>query len=82
MQWWRQLPAAPSSEDVMLNTTAPFLRSALADRQLESMTEEGFHNVCMGERTTAAIAQKRPADLNDNKTHVCFGSTLCQLCIR
>lgn len=34
MQWWRQLPAAPSSEDKMLNVTAPFLRSALTEQRL------------------------------------------------
>jgi hypothetical protein len=60
MQWWRQLSAAPSSEDTMLNITAPFLRSALADQQLESMTEEGFHNICMGVHAIKDYARRVP----------------------
>jgi hypothetical protein len=48
MQWWRQLPAAPSSEDQMLNGTAPFLRSALTEHRLQAMTEEEFHDICTG----------------------------------
>jgi phospholipase D-like protein len=60
IQWWRQLPAAPSSEDVMLNITAPFLRAALADQQLESMTEKGFHNICMGVHAIKDYARRVP----------------------
>ena len=46
MQWWRKLPEAPSSEDQMLNITAPYLRAALAENRLGSMTYEEFHNIC------------------------------------
>ena len=48
IDWWRQLPEAPSSEDEMLNITAPFLRSTLAEERLASMTYEEFQNICMG----------------------------------
>jgi hypothetical protein len=48
MQWWRQLPAAPSSEAEMLNITAPSLRSELAEQRLQSMNEEEFHDICTG----------------------------------
>jgi len=47
MRWWKQLPTAPSSEDQMLNVTAPFLRSALAEDRLQSLTEKEFRDVCM-----------------------------------
>ncbi|HAD87364.1 MAG TPA: phospholipase [Rhodospirillaceae bacterium] len=48
ISWWRALPEAPSSEDEMLNDTAPFLRSALTEENLKSMTYERFHEICMG----------------------------------
>jgi hypothetical protein len=48
IDWWRRLPQAPSSEDEMLNVTAAFLRSALAEERLASMTYENFQGICMG----------------------------------
>jgi hypothetical protein len=48
MQWWRQLPRAPGSEDEMLNTVAPFLRSALTEDALGSMGYAEFQSLCMG----------------------------------
>ncbi len=46
LQWWHQLPKAPSSEHEMLNVTAPFLHSALAEDHLGRMTYENFHEIC------------------------------------
>jgi hypothetical protein len=71
MQWWKLLPAAPSSEDKMLNNTAPFLRSALAEQQLQSMTEEKFHEICMGVHAIKDYARRVPnkaVGLPDNGT--------------
>lgn len=47
IQWWRELPAAPDAEDRMLNETAPFLRDALAEDRLDSMTNDQFRKICM-----------------------------------
>jgi hypothetical protein len=48
MQWWSRLPAAPSSEDEMLNTTAPYLQSALSPDGLSGITAAKFQEICMG----------------------------------
>lgn len=71
MQWWRQLAVAPSSEDKMLNVTAPFLRSALAEHGLQSMTEETFYDICMGVHAIKDYARRVPnksVGLPDNGT--------------
>ena len=47
IHWWRELREAPASEDQMLNVTAPFLRKALAEDRLGSMTYERFREICM-----------------------------------
>lgn len=44
--WWRRLPAAPRSEAIMLNETAPYLRVALSEQSLVTMTYEQFHSIC------------------------------------
>ena len=46
LDWWRQLPKAPSSEEKMLNITAPFLRSELVEERIADMTYDKFHDVC------------------------------------
>lgn len=48
MQWWSRLPAAPSSEAEMLNTTAPYLQAALSPDGLSEMTVQKFKEICMG----------------------------------
>lgn len=48
IQWWSRLPAAPSLEDEMLNTTAPRLQTALSPDSLRAMTAEAFQEICMG----------------------------------
>lgn len=45
VQWWRGLPKAPSLEK-MLNETAPFLRSALSEDNVESMDYNTFRQIC------------------------------------
>ncbi|MYH17433.1 MAG: phospholipase [Gammaproteobacteria bacterium] len=47
IQWWRDLEEAPADEDRMLNESAPFLRDALAEDRLDSMTPELFREVCI-----------------------------------
>lgn len=58
MQWWSRLPAAPSTEDEMLNTTAPYLRAALSPNGLETMTPDVFQNVCMGVHAIADYSRR------------------------
>lgn len=60
LDWWRQLPQAPSSEDEMLNITAPFLRSALTEERLASMQYEEFQNICMGVHAIKDYARRVP----------------------
>ena len=72
IDWWRHLPQAPSSEDEMLNVTAPFLRSTLAEEQLTSMTYEEFRNVCMGVHAIKDYARRAPnrtVGLSEDGTH-------------
>jgi PLD-like domain len=72
MDWWRQLPEAPSSEDHMLNVTAPLLQSTLSESQLRSMTEAEFHDVCMGVHAIKDYARRvsnKAVGLPSNGTH-------------
>ena len=72
MEWWRRLPKAPSFEDKMLNTTAPFLRSALTEDRLGSMTYAEFQDICMGVHSIKDYARRVPnkaVRLPDNGTH-------------
>ncbi|NJL50706.1 MAG: phospholipase [Blastochloris sp.] len=48
IKWWRNLPKAPSEEDVMLNSTAPMLREALTAEAIDDMDYEAFREICMG----------------------------------
>jgi hypothetical protein len=60
INWWRQLPNAPTSEAEMLNTTAPFLRGALTEDGLRSMTADRFFEVCMGVHAIKDYARRVP----------------------
>ncbi|WP_354267461.1 hypothetical protein [Bradyrhizobium ottawaense] len=60
VQWWRRLRTAPSSEEAMLNVTAPYLRTALAEQSLHSMTEEAFRQVCMRVHAIKDYARRVP----------------------
>jgi len=60
LNWWHQQLAAPSSEDEMLNATAPFLRSALAEERLAAMTYEQFQEICMGVHAIKDYARRVP----------------------
>jgi hypothetical protein len=60
LNWWRRLPKAPSSEDEMLNVTAPALRAALADDQLKPMTYQEFQDICMGVHAIKDYARRVP----------------------
>ena len=71
MDWWRHLPDAPSSEDEMLNTTAPFLQSALSEQRLGSMTYAEFQDICMGVHAIKDYARRvsnKAVGLPDNGT--------------
>jgi hypothetical protein len=60
LEWWRNLPAAPSSEDQMLNNTAPFLKAALTEQDLGSMAYEKFRDICMGVHAIKDYARRVP----------------------
>lgn len=60
LHWWRGLPEAPSSEDEMLNVTAPSLRSALEQQRLDTMTYEQFRDICMGVHAIRDYARRVP----------------------
>jgi hypothetical protein len=46
MDWWRDLPAAPSNESNMLFNWAPFLRNALSPDRILSLSPKDFEEVC------------------------------------
>lgn len=48
ISWWARLPEAPSEEDVMLNETAPVLKSALTEEAIDQMNADAFREICMG----------------------------------
>ena len=71
LDWWHRLPEAPSSEDEMLNITAPFLRSALAEERLATMTYEQFQEICMkvhAIREYARHVSNKAVELRDDGT--------------
>jgi len=71
MDWWRKLPAAPSSEEEMLNVTAPFLQSALSEEHVRSMGYDDFRDICMGVHAIKDYARRVPnksVGLPDNGT--------------
>lgn len=48
INWWRQLPEAPSEEELMLNTTGPALQTLLSDGGLQQMDYQSFREICAG----------------------------------
>jgi hypothetical protein len=71
IEWWRQLPAAPQSEDEMLNTTGPMLQFALTKENLESMEYSEFHDICLGVHAIKDYARRVPnkaVGLPDDRT--------------
>lgn len=61
-QWWKSLTFAPSSEDVMLNETAPRLRATLTQDGLAEMTQEGFIEVLTNVHASKEFARRVPND--------------------
>ncbi len=60
IDWWRNLPNAPTHEDQMLNKTAPFLRKALSEESLEHLNEDIFREICMGVHSIKEYARRVP----------------------
>jgi len=54
------LPNALGSEDQMLNTVAPFLRSALIEDSLRSMEYDQFQSICMSVHAIKDYARRVP----------------------
>jgi hypothetical protein len=71
INWWRTLPKAPSDEDKMLNTTAPFLQNALSEAALAGMDESIFQDICFGVHSIKDYARRVPnraVGLPENET--------------
>lgn len=69
--WWISLPKAPTHEDEMLNTTAPFLRQSLSEESLANLSEDIFREICMGVHSIKDYARRVPnraVDLPENGT--------------
>ncbi len=58
--WWRGLSSAVASEDTMLNTTAPNLRTLLSEESLNALSESAFREICMGVHSIADYARRVP----------------------
>jgi hypothetical protein len=83
--WWRNLNAAPSNEDVMLNITAPFLRAALTRERLKQMTYEDFRSVCDSVHAIRDYARRVPnraVGLPDNGSNYTIPQKVAALSMR
>lgn len=70
LDWWRQSPEL-SAEQEQLNTTAPFLCSALEEKKIIEMTYEQFREICMNVHAIKDYARRVPnrlVNLPDNGT--------------
>lgn len=45
IEWWRQLPEAPTGEDDALNIATPFIKEALSEKNLPNLDRETFKQV-------------------------------------
>lgn len=45
IEWWRNLPSAPTNEDVAINVTATRLQEMLKEESLRKMSQTDFHQV-------------------------------------
>jgi PLD-like domain len=60
IRWWQELTSAPENEDETLNTTAPFLRSALSEQSILDMDYSDFFDVCMGVNAIKDYSRRVP----------------------
>lgn len=60
IDWWRSLSKAPTSEDVMLNDTAPQLRDALSRAAIRSLSYDQFYEICSGVHAIKDYARRVP----------------------
>ncbi len=58
IEWWKNLPAAPKGEDVMLNETARSLKSKLTEESLLAMEWEVFRNIWGCIHSVGSYAQR------------------------
>jgi hypothetical protein len=82
IEWWRKLPAAPSSEAQMLNVTAPSLQSALSEERVRSMGYDDFAGICMGVHAIKDYARRVPnksVGLPDNGTRYTIADKVAAL---
>jgi hypothetical protein len=85
IDWWRGLPSAPSDEDKTLNTTAPFLRSALSEQGIADMDYARFYDVCMGVHAIKDYSRRvsnKSVGLPDDSTHYTIPQKLAALSAR
>lgn len=60
VKWWKGLQSPPSEEARTLNETAPFLRAALSEEAIESMTEDDFTEVLSRVHASIEYARRVP----------------------
>ncbi len=60
LEWWQQLPRAPSNEDRMLNEWAPFLRDRLTADSLSTLSEAELNAIFRRVHAIADHARRIP----------------------
>lgn len=58
LNWWAGLKVAPQGEDIMLNTTAPFLREALTEANLAELSYYDFKKICFSVHSIKDYARR------------------------
>ena len=58
LKWWNSLKAAPRGEDVMLNSTAPYLRDALTEVNLAVLEYDDFKEICFSVHSIKDYARR------------------------
>ncbi len=68
IEWWKNIPEAPTDKYKMLNETVPFLQSALSKKNLHKMDKSTFHKICMSVHSIKDYARRVPNKMVDLAT--------------
>lgn len=60
LSWWSGLKDAPEGEDIMLNTTSPFLKDALSEESLAELGQPIFREICSSVHSIRDYARRVP----------------------
>jgi len=72
IDWWRNIPSAPSGIDEMLHHTVPTLKELLSKDSLEKLTYERFKDICSGVWSIKSYSRRVPkkaVGLKDDKQY-------------